>query len=85
MAFFGAYGDIVGGIGSYPAPGNPQYHQASDLLEMINHQLTLHDVKPETLAERQGGQRPCVGGMGLVASHDHPTRDRKIRDRKIFE
>ncbi len=38
-AFFEAYGDIVGGIGSYPVLGNPHYHQPSDLLEAINHQL----------------------------------------------
>ena len=28
-----AYGDIVGGIGSYPVLGNPHYHQPHDLLE----------------------------------------------------
>jgi hypothetical protein len=38
-AYFEAWGDIVGGIGSYPVLGNPHYHQPHDLLETINHQL----------------------------------------------
>lgn len=44
-AFFEAYGDIVGGIGSYPVLGNPHYHQSTDLLETINHQLILETGK----------------------------------------
>ncbi|HET7695817.1 MAG TPA: M20/M25/M40 family metallo-hydrolase [Vicinamibacterales bacterium] len=38
-AYYEAYGDIVGGIGSYPVLGNPHYHQAHDLLDGMNHQL----------------------------------------------
>jgi hypothetical protein len=38
-AYYEAFGDIVGGIGSYPILGNPHYHQAHDVLETINHQL----------------------------------------------
>ena len=38
-AYYEVYGDIVGGIGSYPVLGNPNYHQASDRLSTINHQL----------------------------------------------
>jgi Tol biopolymer transport system component len=38
-AYYEAYGDIVGGIGSYPVLGNPHYHQSHDLLDTINHQL----------------------------------------------
>ncbi len=37
--FFDAYGDILGGIGSYPILGNPNYHQPTDRLETINHHL----------------------------------------------
>ena len=44
-AFFEAYGDIVGGIGSYPVLGNPNYHQATDLLETINHQQVVETGK----------------------------------------
>jgi Tol biopolymer transport system component len=38
-AYYEAYGDIVGGIGSYPVLGNPHYHQPTDLLETVNHDL----------------------------------------------
>jgi peptidase M28-like protein/WD40 repeat protein len=44
-AYYEAYGDIVGGIGSYPVLGNPHYHQSHDLLEGINHQLIAEVVK----------------------------------------
>jgi len=38
-AYYEAYGDIVGGIGSYPVLGNPHYHQPTDRLETINQPL----------------------------------------------
>jgi peptidase M28-like protein/WD40 repeat protein len=44
-SFYDAYGDVVGGIGSYPVLGNPHYHQASDLLEFENHQLITETSK----------------------------------------
>jgi peptidase M28-like protein/WD40 repeat protein len=44
-AYFEAYGDIVGGIGSYPVLGNPHYHQSHDFLEGINHQLVTEVAK----------------------------------------
>ena len=37
-AFYDGWGDIVGGIGSYPVLGNPHYHQSTDLLDTINHE-----------------------------------------------
>jgi hypothetical protein len=36
QAFFDGWGDIVGGIGSYPVLANPNYHQPTDLIETIN-------------------------------------------------
>jgi hypothetical protein len=45
VSFYDAYGDIVGGIGSYPVLGSPHYHQASDLLEFENHQLITETGK----------------------------------------
>jgi hypothetical protein len=45
QAYFDAYGDIVGGIGSYPILGNPHYHQSHDQLETINHQLVTEVAK----------------------------------------
>ena len=47
-AYYEAYGDIVGGIGSYPVLGNPHYHQPHDLLEGINHQLIAEVSKTTT-------------------------------------
>jgi Tol biopolymer transport system component len=44
-AYYEAYGDIVGGIGSYPILGNPHYHQTHDQLETINHQLVAEVAK----------------------------------------
>ena len=44
-AYYEAYGDIVGGIGSYPVLGNPHYHQSHDLLDGINHQLITEVAK----------------------------------------
>jgi hypothetical protein len=48
-AYYEVYGDIVGGIGSYPVLGNPNYHQASDRLVTINHRLVA-EVSRTTLA-----------------------------------
>lgn len=48
-AFFDAYGDIVGGIGSYPVLGNPNYHQATDRIETVNHRLVA-EVARTTVA-----------------------------------
>lgn len=47
--FFDAYGDVIGGIGSYPILGNPNYHQATDRLETINHHL-VREVSKSTTA-----------------------------------
>lgn len=44
-SLYDAYGDIVGGIGSYPVLGSPHYHQASDLLEFEDHQLIAETSK----------------------------------------
>ena len=44
-AYYEAYGDIVGGIGSYPVLGNPHYHQSHDMLDTINHQLVTEVAK----------------------------------------
>ena len=44
-AYYDAYGDIVGGIGSYPILSSPHYHQAHDLLSNMNHQLITEVAK----------------------------------------
>jgi hypothetical protein len=47
--FFETYGDIVGGIGSYPVLGNPNYHQPTDELNTVNQQLVA-EVSRTTVA-----------------------------------
>jgi hypothetical protein len=44
-AYYDAYGDIVGGIGSYPVLSSPHYHQSHDLLEFENHDLIAETSK----------------------------------------
>jgi hypothetical protein len=46
--YYEAYGDIVGGIGSYPVLSSPHYHQSHDVLENINHELVGEVVKATT-------------------------------------
>jgi hypothetical protein len=48
-AYYEAYGDIVGGIGSYPVLGNPHYHQPTDRLETVNQRLVA-EVSRVTIA-----------------------------------
>lgn len=44
-AFYEAWGDIVGGIGSYPILANPNYHQATDYLDTINQAQVTETAK----------------------------------------
>ena len=44
-AYYEAFGDIVGGIGSYPVLSSPHYHQSHDVLENINHRLVTEVTK----------------------------------------
>ncbi|MBL8205656.1 MAG: M20/M25/M40 family metallo-hydrolase [Blastocatellia bacterium] len=65
-AYFEVYGDIIGGIGSYPVLGNPHYHQATDLLEGINHQLVTETSKTTTAT------------LMMLASSPSPVKDLKV-------
>jgi hypothetical protein len=44
-AFYDGWGDIVGGIGSYPVLGNPHYHMPHDVLETINQELVTETTR----------------------------------------
>jgi hypothetical protein len=44
-AYYEAFGDIVGGIGSYPVLSSPHYHQSHDVLENMNHELITEVAK----------------------------------------
>jgi hypothetical protein len=65
-SFYEAYGDILGGIGSYPVLGNPHYHQPTDLLETVNHQLVAETSKV------------TVASIMLLASSPSPVKDLKL-------
>jgi hypothetical protein len=65
-AYYEAYGDIVGGIGSYPVLGNPHYHQSHDRLEGINHQLVTEVA------------RTTAATLMLLASSPSRLKDLKV-------
>ena len=44
-ALYEAFGDVIGGIGSYPVLGNPHYHQSHDILETINQEQVFETTK----------------------------------------
>jgi aminopeptidase YwaD len=48
-AYYEAYGDIVGGIGSYPILESPHYHQSTDRIENVNMRLVA-EVARTTVA-----------------------------------
>jgi Tol biopolymer transport system component len=48
VPLYETWGDIMGGLGSYPLLGSPYYHQPSDLLETVNHQLVAEVAKFNT-------------------------------------
>ena len=45
QAFYDGWGDIVGGIGSYPILANPNYHQPTDYLDTINQAQVTETAK----------------------------------------
>ncbi|HZS48224.1 MAG TPA: M20/M25/M40 family metallo-hydrolase [Blastocatellia bacterium] len=65
-SFYDAYGDIIGGIGSYPVLGNPHYHTSTDLLEGINHQLVTETCKT------------TIATLMLLASSPSPVKDLRV-------
>jgi hypothetical protein len=68
-AYYEAYGDIVGGIGSYPVLGNPHYHQPHDLLDGINHQLVAEVAKTTAATLMLLASSPSrIGGLQATAS-----------------
>lgn len=48
-AFYEAWGDIVGGIGSYPILANPNYHQPTDFIETMSFKQ-IHETAKVTAA-----------------------------------
>jgi hypothetical protein len=67
VSFYDAYGDVVSGLGSYPVLGNPYYHQPTDLLETVNHQLLVEAAKAN------------VASIMLLASSPRPVKGLRIK------
>jgi Tol biopolymer transport system component len=65
-AYYDAYGDIVGGFGSYPVVASPYYHQPTDLLETVNQQLLVEAAKAN------------IASIMLLASSPSRIKDLKI-------
>ncbi|MFN0108125.1 MAG: M20/M25/M40 family metallo-hydrolase [Blastocatellia bacterium] len=74
-AYYEAYGDIVGGIGSYPVLGNPHYHQATDLLDTINHQLVIETGKTTAATMMMLASSPSRLKDLKVESYDGSTAE----------
>lgn len=84
-AYYEAYGDIVGGIGSYPVLGSPHYHQMSDILDHVNHQQVAETCKttvasvmllassPSRVTDLQATPSPAGGAE--VAWTSSPEKD----------
>jgi Tol biopolymer transport system component len=65
-SLYEVWGDLMGGLGSYPLLGSPHYHQASDVLETVNHQLVTEVAKFNTAA------------VMLLASSPSPVKGLKV-------
>jgi Peptidase family M28/WD40-like Beta Propeller Repeat len=73
-AFYDGYGDIVGGIGSYPVLGNPHYHQPHDELEFENHQLIAEAAKTTVASLMLLASSPSrIGGITARAGTNGAT------------
>lgn len=66
VSFYEAYGNIIGGLGSYPLLGNPYYHQPTDLLETVNHQLLTEAAKFN------------IASVMMMASSPAPVKELKV-------
>ncbi|MFC2166869.1 M28 family peptidase [Acidobacteriota bacterium] len=62
-AYYEEFGDIVGGIGSYPVLGSPFYHQVTDRIETVNFHL-IGEVAKSTIA-----------ALMCLASHPPPVSE----------
>lgn len=91
QAFYDGYGDVVGGIGSYPVLGNPHYHQPHDVLETINHQLVAEVAKttvatlmylassPSRLADLTARQNGAVTEVQWQASREKDVERYRVQ------
>jgi hypothetical protein len=90
-ALFDAFGDVIGGIGSYPVLGNPHYHTASDVLETVNHDLIAETSKTTVASVMRLASSPSpvkgltavgdsAGGMRLTW---RPSPEKGVRSYRV--
>lgn len=86
-ALFDAFGDVIGGIGSYPVLANPHYHQPHDVLETINHELLRETTKTNVASVMLLASSPGkVEGLEArrrgrtVEVRWSPARERDVRE-----
>jgi Zn-dependent M28 family amino/carboxypeptidase len=85
-AFYEAWGDIVGGIGSYPILANPNYHQPTDYLDTINQKQVTETAKVTAATlmylasspSRLNNVKAARTGTGVTVSWD-PSPETGIR------
>ena len=76
-AFYDGWGDIVGGIGSYPVLGNPHYHMPHDNLEYENHQLIAEVGKTTAATIMLLASSPSRLTGAQITSYDGKTAEVK--------
>ena len=69
QAFYDGWGDIVGGIGSYPVLANPNYHQPTDFIETMNFRQILETAKVTAATLDVSGVEP-VAAEGRQGDED---------------
>lgn len=89
-AFYEAWGDIVGGIGSYPILANPNYHQPTDYLDTINQRQVTETAKVTAATimylasspSRINGLKAARSGDGVTLTWD-PSPESGIRSYSV--
>jgi hypothetical protein len=70
-SLYDVWGDIMGGLGSYPLLGSPHYHTTGDVLETVNHQLVTEVAKFNTASVMLLASSPSpVKGLKAVMGAD---------------
>lgn len=66
VPLYEAFGDVIGGLGSYPLLANPYYHQPTDVLEKVNQELIEEAAKYN------------VASVMMLASSPSPVRGLQV-------
>jgi hypothetical protein len=90
-SLYDAFGDVIGGIGSYPILANPHYHQPHDVLETVNQRLVA-EVAKTTIASvmlmasspsKLDSLRAAPAAGGAVALTWRPAVEKGVRGYRV--